>query len=197
MPDIILARADVLPYISFEHSMISLLPLIKFKRRLLILPALFILFNTAHGQQATPSYPKIVGYFSVYHPIETLSNGTFSGNFGNVYTVSFPFGIHILKSDHFGVSFEISPCVRTESNISKVSAVAFNPGALFRFKHGFTLVSRLAFESSGRFGFTPALIKVLKKGKDCNLFTAAALPARFGNNQASSLSSGLQLGVTF
>jgi len=156
-----------------------------------------LLANSAYSQQTTPAYPRIAGYFSVYHPIETLSGGTFTGNFGNVYAVSFPFGVHILKSDHFGVSFEISPCIRTQNNSSKVSSVAFNPGALFRFTHGYTLVTRLAFESSGRFGFTPALIKILKKGKDCNLFTAVALPARFGNNQASSLSSGLQLGFSF
>jgi len=166
--------------------------------RLVFLFLTFVLLLTcAYSQQTTPGFPRIVGYFSVYHPIETLRNGGFSGNFGNAYSVSFPFGIHILKSDHFGVSFEISPCIRTEHNISKVSSVAFNPGALFRFTHGYTLVSRLAFESSGRFGFTPALTKVLKRGKDCNLFTALALPARFGNNQGSSLSSGLQLGLTF
>lgn len=173
-----------------------LLP-VKSIRWTLLLLTFALPFSRAYSQQAISNYPRIVGYFSVYHPIETLSSGTFTGNFGKVYTVSFPFGMHILKSDHFGVSFEISPCIRTESNISKVSSVAFNPGALFRFNHGYTLVSRLAFESSGRFGFTAALIKILKKGKDCNLFTAVALPARFGNNQASSLSSGLQLGLTF
>jgi len=155
------------------------------------------LFSNVYSQQSTQTYPRIIGYFSVYHPIETLSNGNFTGNFGKVYTVTFPFGIHILKSEHFGVSFELSPCIRTENNISKVSSVAFNPGVFFRFKHSYTLVSRLAFESSGRFGFTPALLKVLKRGKDCNLFTALALPARFGNNQVSSLSSGIQLGLTF
>ncbi|WP_295668020.1 hypothetical protein [uncultured Mucilaginibacter sp.] len=166
--------------------------------RLVFLFLTFVLLLTcAYSQQTMPAYPRIVGYFSVYHPIETLSNRNFTGNFGNAYTVSFPFGMHILKSDHFGVSFEISPCIRTEHNISKVSSVAFNPGALFRFTRGYTLVSRLAFESSGRFGFTPALIKIIKRGKDCNLFTAVALPARFGNNQAPSLSSGLQLGLTF
>jgi hypothetical protein len=177
--------------------MTSLLPFIKLNSRALLLFVFVIVLNTARGQSPAATYPRIIGYFSVYHPIETLSNGTFTGNFGNTYTVSLPFGIHILKSDHFGVSFEISPCIRTESNISKVSSVAFNPGALFRFKHGFTLVSRLAFESSGRVGFTPALIKVLKKGKDCNLFTAVGFPTRFGNNQASSISSGLQLGLSF
>ncbi|BAU52718.1 hypothetical protein MgSA37_00880 [Mucilaginibacter gotjawali] len=166
-------------------------------RRIFIFMAFFLLVNNAFSQQTTPAYPRMVGYFSVYHPVETLSSGSFTGNFGKAYTVSFPFGLHILKSDHFGVSFEISPCIRTEHNISKVSSVAFNPGALFRFTHGYTLVSRLAFESSGRFGFTPALIKVLKRGKDCNLFTAVAFPARFGNNLASTFSSGLQLGVTF
>ncbi|WP_295651157.1 hypothetical protein [uncultured Mucilaginibacter sp.] len=177
--------------------MSSKLSLIKLFHRLSFLLIVVFTLNNAYSQTPAATYPRIVGYFSVYHPIETLSSGTLTGNFGNVYTVSFPFGMHILKSDHFGVSFEVSPCIRTENNISKVSTVAFNPGALFRFTHGYTLVSRLAFESSGRFGFTPALIKILKKGKDCNLFTAVAFPARFGNSQTASYSSGLQLGVTF
>ncbi|RZK51295.1 MAG: hypothetical protein EOO91_21040 [Pedobacter sp.] len=152
-------------------------------------------FN-ATAQQAS-NYPKITGYFSIMHPIGTWNKDGFHDNFSNVYTVVFPFGMNILKSDKFGISFEVAPAVRTEHNISKVSSVVFHPGAMFRFQHGFTFVGRLAFETNGRFGFTPVFNQVIKKGKNTSLFLSAPLPVRFGNDQPVSLTTGLQLGVSF
>ncbi|EHQ28821.1 hypothetical protein [Mucilaginibacter paludis] len=173
------------------------LTFIKFTRSCLLSLTFIFLFNAVYSQQAASVYPRIIGYFSIYHPIETLSSGNFTGNFGNTYTVSFPLGIQILKSDHVGVSLEIAPTVRTENNISKVSSLSFCPGAFLRLPHNANVVARLAFESTGRFGFTPSVNKVLVKGKDCSLFGSIPFPVRFGNNQATSIGGGLQLGVLF
>ncbi|TCC90128.1 hypothetical protein EZ428_12630 [Pedobacter frigiditerrae] len=155
-----------------------------------------ILNLTTKAQQVN-NYPKITGYFSIMHPIGTWNKDGFHDNFSNVYTVVFPFGMNILKSDKFGVSFEVAPVVRTEHNIAKVSSVLFHPGAMFRFKHGFTFIGRMAFETNGRFGFTPVFNQVIKKGKNTSLFLSAPLPVRFGNNQPVSLTTGLQVGVSF
>jgi hypothetical protein len=151
---------------------------------------------TAKAQQAS-SYPKVTGYFSIMHPIGTWNRDGFHDNFSNVYTVVFPFGMNILKSDKFGISFEVAPAIRTEHNISKVSSILFHPGAMFRFQHGFTFIGRLAFETNGRFGFTPVFNQVIKKGKNASLFLSAPLPVRFGNDQPVSLTTGLQIGVSF
>jgi hypothetical protein len=156
---------------------------------------LFILKSSFAQQLAT--YPRVTGYFSIVQPLATWTSSGISSNFGNVYIVGFPFGINILKSDQFGVSFEMAPTIRTEKNISKVSSVLFHPGALFRFKHGFTFIGRVAFETNGRFGVTPVFNKVIKKGKDASLFVSVPFPVRFGNDQATSISTGLQLGVSF
>ncbi|GAA4314353.1 hypothetical protein GCM10023149_10490 [Mucilaginibacter gynuensis] len=160
----------------------------------------FILFSTtvkiAHGQQPA-SYPRVTGYFSVLNPIGTLTQRSFHSNFGDVYNIGFPFGMNIIKSDRFGISFEVAPTIRTEKNISKVSTILFHPGAMFRFKHGFTFIGRMAFESNGRFGFTPVFNQVIKKGKDASLFVSVPFPVRFGNDLPASLSTGLQLGVSF
>jgi hypothetical protein len=78
--------------------------------------------------------------------------------------------LNILKSENFGISFEIAPAIRTGKNISKVSTVLFHPGAMFRFKHGFTFIGRMAFETNGRFGVTPVFNQVVKKSKDASLF---------------------------
>lgn len=154
-----------------------------------------ILFNICAIAQQT--YPRITGYFSIVNPIGTWNKGSFTGNFANVYTVGFPFGVNILKSDRFGVSFEMAPSIRTESNIAKVNTVLFHPGAMFRFKHGFTFIGRIAFETSGRFGVTPVFNQVIKKGKDASLFISVPFPVRFGNNLPASIGTGLQVGVSF
>lgn len=157
---------------------------------------LLVLFKQGYAQQSA-SYPRVTGYFSVLQPLVTYTNDSFAGNFGNVYVVGFPFGINLLKSDSFGISFEVAPAIRTEKNISKVSTVLFHPGAMFRFKHGFTFIGRMAFETSGRFGLTPVFNQVIKKGKDASLFVSVPFPVRFGNDQPVSVSTGLQLGVSF
>jgi hypothetical protein len=154
----------------------------------------FFSFPTFAQQQ---QYPRMAGYFSITNSIATWNKDGITTNFSDSYTVSFPFGLNLLKSDHFGVSFEIAPVIRVEKNIAKVSSVVFHPGAMFRFKHGFTFISRVAFETNGRFGVTPVFNKVVIRNKDSFFFVAASFPARFGNNVPSSLGSGIQLGVGF
>lgn len=155
-------------------------------------------FSSAKAQQPqVHTYPRVTGYVSLLHPIGTWNKDGFHDNFSDVYTLVFPFGINILKSDKFGVSFEIAPGIRTEHNISKVNSVLFHPGAMFRFKHGFTFIGRAAFETSGRYGFTPVFNQVIKKGKDASLYLALPIPVRFGNDQPTSLTTGLQVGVSF
>jgi hypothetical protein len=153
-------------------------------------------FLVSHAQQP-PSYPRVTGYFGIMNSIGTWTEHGFTSNFSDVYTVAFPVGMNILKSDKFGISFEVSPSIRTENHISKVSSVLFHPGAMFRFKHGFTFIGRMAFETTGRFGVTPAFNQVIKKGKDASFFVCVPVPVRFGNNLPSSIGTGLQLGVSF
>lgn len=164
-------------------------------RLILIIAALIVLIESGSAQ--TPAYPRVMGYFSVVQPIGAWNKDGFTGNFNNVYTIGFPFGMNILKSDKFGVSFEVAPSIRTENHIAKVNSVLFHPGAMFRFKKGFTFIGRMAFETSGRFGFTPVFNQVIKRGKDANLFLSVPVPFRFGNNVPSSVGTGLQIGVSF
>ncbi len=162
----------------------------------IILPLLIltISFKPSSAQQ---SYPKTTGYFSIFNGIGTWNKNGFTSNFKDVYTVVFPFGMNILKSDQFGVSFEVAPMIRTENNIARVNNVLFHPGAMFRFKHGFTFIGRLAFETGGRFGVTPVFNQVIKKGKDASMFLSVPIPIRFGNNAPASVTTGLQVGVSF
>ena len=162
-----------------------------------VLLAMALGLNSISRAQQTQSYPRISGYFSIFNAIGSWNKVGFTSNFSDLYTVVFPFGMNILKSDGIGISFEVAPAIRTENNTSKVSSVLFHPGAMFRFKHGFTFIGRMAFETSGRYGITPVFNQVIKKGKDASLFMAVPIPIRFGNNLPASITTGLQLGVSF
>ncbi|MEA5139310.1 hypothetical protein [Arcicella rigui] len=169
------------------------------KKHITILSFLVLTSFNAFSQQTSPenSYPKVAGYMGILHPINTWSDGTSTGNFGSVYTIGFPTGINILKSDKIGFSFEFVPTIRSENGVSKMNNFLFHPGVMFRFKHGLTLVTRAAFETSGRYGFTPVLNKVVKKNKHSNYFIAVPLPVRFGNDRPTSYTLGFQFGVGF
>jgi hypothetical protein len=68
---------------------------------------------------------------------------------------------------------------------------------MFRFSHGFTIITRLAFETAGRYGFTPVFNEVYARTKVANYFVALSLPARFGNSELPTLGLNLQLGLIF
>jgi len=149
---------------------------------------------------AKPGYPRAVGYLSFILPLVTVSDGA-SFNFNSTSTtIGFPVGVNVLYSDHFGFSYEFTPNIKITNGptgTSKMNDILFDPGTMFRFKHGFTLITRLAFDTNGRYGFTPVFNQVYLRTKDVNYFVAMSLPARFGNSQSSSIGLNLQFGFTF
>ncbi len=143
------------------------------------------------------TYPKVVGYLSFILPIVTVSNTT-TTNFSHATgSIGFPVGINVLYSARFGFSYEFTPTIKVSGGTSKTSNLLFDPGTMFRFDHGFTLITRLAFETQGRYGFTPVFNQVYARTKDVNYFVALSLPARFGNSAAASIGLNLQIGFTF
>ncbi|UYQ95682.1 hypothetical protein MKQ68_11270 [Chitinophaga horti] len=155
---------------------------------------LYLFYASASAQQ---TYPKITGYVGILHPIVTFGNDVPHYNFDGAYVVGMPTGINIWKSSRVGFSMEFVPTIRAIDGTSKMSNFLFHPGALFGLGHGFTLATRAAFETSGRYGFTPVLNKIVIKGKQCSMFMAVPVPARFGNDQAAAVGVGFQFGITF
>jgi hypothetical protein len=143
-------------------------------------------------------YPKVVGYVSFILPLETLQSGSLTPNFDHhVTAIGFPIGVNVLYSNRFGFSYEFTPTIKAEEGMSKETSLLFDPGAMFRFDHGFTIITRAAFETSGRYGFTPVFNQVYARTKDVNYFVALSLPNRFGNNEAYSIGLNLQIGFIF
>jgi hypothetical protein len=167
--------------------------------RKLVLFALFSTgFSTAtFAQTATITYPRITGYVGIMHPIVTFGNEGAHTNFDGAYIGGLPTGINIWKSARIGFSIELVPFIRVADGTSKTNNLLFHPGLLVSLGHGFTLANRVAFETSGRYGITPVLNKVIKKSKDYNYYIALPVPARFGNNQPATIGIGFQFGIAF
>lgn len=160
----------------------------------LFISALLVLNSALFAQN---TYPKITGYFGILHPILTISKEQTNLNFRDYYAVGFPTGINIWKSSKIGFSFEIVPNIKAEDGHDKVTSILFHPGVLVALGHGYTFAGRAAFESSGRYGFTPVLNKTIIKSDNCSYFVALPLPVRFGNDHPATFTIGFQFGIAF
>lgn len=143
------------------------------------------------------TYPKLAGYVGILHPIVTVTSSDISTNFDGYYVVGLPTGINIWKLQKIGFSAEFVPFVRAENGTSRMSNFLFHPGVLISLGKGWTFAGRAAFETSGRYGFTPVLNKIVKKNKNSGYFIAFPFPVRFGNAHGTSFTGGFQFGISF
>ncbi|GAB3985835.1 hypothetical protein GCM10028807_01950 [Spirosoma daeguense] len=149
------------------------------------------------AQETTPVYPRIAGYVGILHPLITIDKNATQVNFRDYYVVGLPTGINIWKNSKIGFSAEFVPIIRAENGTSRMANFLFHPGLLVNVGHGFTFVGRAAFETAGRYGFTPVLNKVVKRNKGSTYFVAVPIPVRFGNNHPASVTIGFQFGIGF
>lgn len=163
---------------------------------LLLLP---LTFTKQSFAQTAPvqTYPKITSYVGILHPLVTFSSAGTDKNFDGHYMVGMPTGINIWKSAKIGFSAEFVPTIRAENGNSKMANFLFHPGILVALGQGWTFAGRAAFETSGRYGLTPVINKVVIKGKGSGLFTAVPFPVRFGNDKPATFTVGFQFGITF
>jgi hypothetical protein len=149
-----------------------------------------------------PNYPYVKAYMSFIIPWVTINKDETVTEFEKATTIGFPVGLNVYYGDKFGFSFEFTPLVVWQQSsgkpgTSKSSNLVFDPGPIFRFPHGFNIVARLAFETQGRYGFTPVFNKVYARTKDVDYWFSLSLPARFGNSLPASIGVNLQIGFTF
>jgi hypothetical protein len=146
-----------------------------------------------------PVYPKTSGYLSFIIPTGTLQNNKVTYNFTNNTKIGFPCGLIVYYSAHFGFSLEFTPTIKTTtlSGNTSMSDFLFDPGPMFRLGHGFTIIPRLAFETSGRYGFTPVFNEVYLRTKAVNYFIAMSLPCRWGSDDGVMETGSIGLNVQF
>ena len=170
---------------------------LRFIRKLILAFCILLKGMSSQAQPTVSNYPKIAGYVGMLHPIVTFAGGTTTTNFNHFYLGGLPVGINIWKSAKIGFSAEFVPFIRAEKGVSKMNNFLFHPGLLVALGHGYTFAGRAAFETSGRYGFTPVLNKIVKKNKNSGYFVAIPLPVRFGNDLPTSFSIGFQFGIAF
>ena len=165
---------------------------------LLNISILFVFFlSNTHAQtidstrKETAVFPEIKGYVGMVHPLYTVSGDGNVGNFDKYYTFGMPWGINIWKSKKFGFTFEFTPFIRSDNKGVKMSNFLFHPGILYRLGHEFTLIGRGAFETSGRFGFTPILNKVVYRKKILQHLHCFALACKVWKCARSVLYTGI------
>ncbi len=144
-----------------------------------------------------PVFPRMAGYLGILHPLVTIDETGSETNFNTYYVVGFPIGLNLWKTNKVGFSVEIVPLIRAEHGTSRVANVLFHPGVLVNLGRDFTFAGRLAFETSGRYGLTPVLNKIVKRGKTNSYFVAVPIPIRFGNDKPTALTVGFQFGIVF
>lgn len=150
-----------------------------------------------YAQNELEVFPKIKGTLGILNPLVTFSSEETTTNFKDYYIIGMPIALNIWKNKKIGFSFEIVPTIKSDKEISKVNNVIIHPGVLIRLKHEFTFAGRVAFETSGRYGFTPVLSKAVGIHKDYNYYVSLPIPVRFGNNKPASITLGLQFGISF
>jgi hypothetical protein len=148
------------------------------------------------------SYPFTKAYISFIIPWVTVNKNTTTTEFQSSTTIGFPVGLNVYYSKHFGFSYEITPSVQWsqptgKEGQSKTSNLLIDPGPIFRLPDNFNIIPRLAFETQGRYGFTPVFNKVYCRTKVVDYWLSVSFPARFGNNAPASVGANLQIGFTF
>jgi len=157
---------------------------------------------TTQNSTGTPAYPYVKGYLSFIIPVVTINKNETTPNFKEATTIGFPVGLNVYYSDKFAFSYELTPSIVASKSTgkpgtSKTSNLLIDPGPMFRFKNNFNIIARLAFETQGRYGFTPVFNKVYLKTNAINYFVALSLPVRFGNTLPPSIGANVQFGFTF
>jgi hypothetical protein len=176
---------------------IKLLNAVSFRCILIILIMTICPFYKLYSQEEVEKFPKITGFVAIFTPLVTFNSEETTTNFSESFIVGMPIGINVWKSKRIGFSFELVPTIKSDSEISKTNNILIHPGILVKLNHGYTFAGRAAFETSGRYGFTPVISKVIKKYDDYAYYVSVPLPVRFGNDKPTSISLGFQLGISF
>lgn len=166
----------------------------------MLMVSVLFFYQNSQSQTTSPTpanFIKTTGFFGIIHPLVTVSSLETVVNFRDNYTVGFPFGVNFWKTSKVAFSIEMIPFIRSESGVSKMYNVLFHPGLVFDIGNGFRISTRAAFETAGRFGFTPVFTKTIYKAKNNSYYIAFGIPARFGNDKPGSIGTALQIGTSF
>ena len=115
--------------------------------------------------------------------------------------LGFPVGLSVQKSEKLAFDMEIIPVFRQQ----KLDMFLFQSGVLYSLSPNYAMGGKLAFESTGFYGFTPSIRRNFGLAKQ-HFFVEMLFPTRFGTTANSSDSEqvkwqytalAFQLGINF
>ena len=141
----------------------------------------------------------IGGHFGVLFPLVTHADGT-TTNISDDFTVGFPVGITVRKSQTFAFDLEFVPSVQNEPLDVDLTV---HPGVLWGFADKWNAGIRVAFDvNRPSWGFTPLVNYAFADvGGGSSLFAELVVPLRFqedlfGDN-ITSIGLGVHVGIGF
>ena len=142
---------------------------------------------------------KVGGHIGFVLPLVSRANGE-TTTLSDDFTIGFPVGITVRKSETFAFDLELVPGVQ---NKPLHVGLTVHPGVVCGVGGGWGAGARLAFDvNEASWGFTPILNHgLLKVGSDSTLFGELVLPIRFredGRRKSfTSVGFGVHIGVGF
>ena len=144
---------------------------------------------------------RIGGHLGVVQPLITVTEDRVT-NFIHSdmdYSLGFPMGITVRKSEKFAFDLEFVPVITflsdAETSQEKINFL-IHPGLLWGVNDRITVGNRFAFElgENGRYGITP-LLNI--GGVFNNGFVEFVFPIRVGSDQGLALTAGVHWGIGF
>ena len=168
------------------------------------LDRLFYAFTTAvvliTGPAATPAAAQdtLGGHIGFVLPLVTRANGA-TTTISDDFTIGFPMGITVRRSEEFAFDLELVPAVQNEP---LHVGLTIHPGVVAGLGNGWGAGVRVAFDvDQASWGFTPILNHgLLKVGSGATMFAELVLPVRFqesGGKNFKSVGFGVHVGVGF
>jgi hypothetical protein len=170
---------------------------VAFVSRIIVVGAVIILLyqSECFSQEPETKAPESVVYFGVVYPLVTFDKNQTTFNSNSGFTIGFPFGVNLKRTEKMYFSMEMVPFIKNQNGESRVDRLLIHPGLLFRLRNGYSFTMRLAFETTGRYGFTPVVAKIILRKPGYRLYLSANSSVRFGNQSLPSVGIGVQVGV--
>ena len=143
---------------------------------------------------AAQAQDKVGGHFGLVFPLVTRTGGE-TTTIGNRFSIGFPIGITLKKTDTIAFDLELVPSIqRTPYAVG----LTVHPGILYALPNDLTAGLRLAFDvNQASWGFTPLLNRKLADLEGgCTLFGELVLPIRF-QDKNTSIGLGVHVGIGF
>jgi hypothetical protein len=167
--------------------------------RLLFANAAVAMLLTGPAASAASAQDTLGGHIGVVLPLVTRANGA-TTTIADDFTIGFPMGITVRRSQDFAFDLEIVPAVQ---NDPLHVGLTIHPGIVGGLGGGWGAGVRLAFDvNQASWGFTPIVNHgLLQVGHGAALFAELVLPIRFQEDAAgksfTSFGVGVHIGVGF